>query len=252
MDFDVRIRKTKNIDLAGCRTIRLGDRIVETVKNFKYLGIVIDSRLQFGDQLSATVRNVNNKLHLMSKVRRSVNNFTALTIFKTMVLPYLEYAACFLIGCNQVDRIKLQRLQNRGLKLALNKDRLYGTITLHNEAKLATWENRTKAALCRLIFKYKYNDDYIICGRETRLHDGPVFRVDTPKTDWYARSASYVSRVTFNALPAHIRLLDDQTCFKRALKRHFYNVGEEGATAQGSSQSFAQSSRDNPGGSVRS
>lgn len=131
--------------------------------------------------------------------------------------------------------MKLQRLQNRGLKLAMNKVRLYNTEQLHAEAKIATWEKRTGIALCRLIFKYKYNEDYISSGRETRAHDGPVFQIDTPKTGWFTRSAAYMSRKIWNALPAHIRLIDNLDVFKRAVKTHFritgYGAGDEGAVA---------------------
>lgn len=196
----------------------------ETVEHFKYLGIFLDNKLQFQVQLNSTVKNVNNKLHLMSKIRRSLNQNTALTLYKAMVLPYLEYASCFLMGCNQAEKLKLQRLQNRGLKIALNRDRLYGTEQLHEDARLAYWDKRTKAAICKLIFKYKYSEGYVMSGIETRLHDGPVFHIDTPKTDWYARSVSYVSRNTWNSLPSYIRLLDNQDEFKRAIKRHFTRV----------------------------
>lgn len=100
---------------------------MESVEQFKYLGIILDDRLRFTPQLNSTIRSVNAKLYLLSKRRRSINIYTALTVFKSMVLPYLEYAACFLVGCNQSEKTKLQRLQNRGLKIALNKDRMYSS-----------------------------------------------------------------------------------------------------------------------------
>lgn len=77
--------------------------------------------------------------------------------------------------------MKLQILQNQGLKIAMNKERIYNTEQLHAEARIATWEKGTEAALCRLIYNYKYNEDYIISGRETRAHDRPVFQIDTQK-----------------------------------------------------------------------
>lgn len=167
------------------------------------------------------MKNVNNKLCMLSKIRRNVNNSTAVIIYKSMVLPYLEFASCFLIGCNQGDKKKLQRLQNRGLKIALNKDRLYGTEQLHIDAKISTWENRAMAAVCKLIYKHKYNDEYVISGIETRLDDGPVFYIVRPNTEWFARSTAYVSRKAWNSLPAQIRLIDNHDEFKRAIKRHF-------------------------------
>lgn len=148
-----------------------------------------------------------------------------------MVLPYLEYANCFMVGCNLSDKNKLQRIQNRGLKIALARDRLASTAQIHADARISTLEARTKMALCRLIFKHKYNEEYIdMRGLETWLHDGPIFNMDTPKTDWFARSSSYTSRKLWNSLPSEIRLIDDYNHFKLAIKGHFKTIqpGEGG------------------------
>lgn len=55
----------------------------------------------------------------------------------------------------------------------------------------------------------------------TRMHDGPIFKMDTPKSNIYARSTSYMSRQIWNALPSYIRLIDSYEHFKLAIKRHF-------------------------------
>lgn len=145
MNFDVKIRKDRGDNVTSLRDVRVQGQEIETVEKFKYLGVVIDHRLRFDVQLGNMLRSVNNKLYLLSKVRRCVNSSTALIIYKSMVLPYLEYANSFLIGCTQTEKVKLQRLQNRGLKLALAKDRLYNTDQLHKDGKIDRWETRTKA-----------------------------------------------------------------------------------------------------------
>lgn len=147
-----------------------------------------------------------------------------------MVLPYLEYANCFLVGCKVSEKAKLQRLQNKGLKIALGKDRLYSTEQLHNDAKISYWEIRTKIDLCRLIRKYKYSDDYISRRLDTRLHDGPVFHIDAPKSEWYKTTTSYVCREVWNSLPSGIRLIDNHDMFKRAGRNHFTTIGQESST----------------------
>lgn len=221
INYDVRIRKVSNKQALFNNDIQVDGQKIETVEKFKYLGIVIDGRRQFDVQLNSTIRNVNSKLYLQSRIRRCINNNTALIIYKSMVLPYLEYASCFLVSFRLSDKAKLQRLQNKGLKIALSKDRLFSTDLLHTEARIAYWETKTKAALCRLIHKYKYAEEYVVQRLDTRLHDGPVFHVDKPKTEWYKRSTSFVCRNIWNSLPSRIRLMDDHDLFKRAVKNHF-------------------------------
>lgn len=59
---------------------------------------------------------------MLSKLCVYVDNGSALKLFKSMVLPYLEYGNCFLVGSDLVNRTKLQYAQNRGLKIALNRN----------------------------------------------------------------------------------------------------------------------------------
>lgn len=150
INYDVRIRKVSNKQALFNNDIQVDGQKIETVEKFKYLGIVIDGRLQFDVQLNSTIRNVNSKLYLQSRIRRCINNNTALIIYKSMVLPYLEYASCFLVSFRLSDKAKLQRLQNKGLKIALSKDRLFSTDLLHTEARIAYWETKTKAAFVGL------------------------------------------------------------------------------------------------------
>lgn len=76
----------------------------------------------------------------MRKIRNNLDNETALLLFKSMVLPYAEFANCLLLGCIEHDKIRIQRAQNKGLKLALNKNRFYSSKILHKDANLASWE----------------------------------------------------------------------------------------------------------------
>lgn len=98
----------------------------------------------------------------------SVSLWISLNIFKSMVLPYIEYGNCFLAGSDLVSRNKL-RVQNKGLKIALNRNHRYSTNILHKEARLATWEVRAQIALTMLMFKYKYHEEFIVTDTMGRL-----------------------------------------------------------------------------------
>lgn len=219
MNFDNKLRRKQTADkLFPFKEVTVNQTRIVSVEQFKYLGVILDNNLRFGAQLSATIRSVNDKTYLLQKIRSSINRDTAIVLFKTMVLPYLEFASSLLIGCTQKEKVKLQRLQNRGLRLALGRNRLHGTIELHREGKLAGWEIRAKIALCRLVFKRKYDEEFLVERRDTRLMDGPVFAMVMPKSEYYRRSTSYESRRIWNTLPADIRRIDDFEVFKVRIK----------------------------------
>lgn len=122
------------------------------------------------------------------------------------------------------SRKKLQILQNRGLKIALNKNLLYSTRLLRKEAKLADRECRARLSACRLMFKYKNNQEFIVMnGPGTRIHDGPIFKQELPSNCNYLKFVPYQFRQERNNFPPHIRLINDYDHFTTVLKRHYWN-----------------------------
>lgn len=129
-------------------------------------------------------------------------------------------------NCKLKLNIKIQRVQNKGLKLALNKEMRYDTGILHKEARLASWEVRARLALMCLMFKYKSDESCLLTrslGSYTRSFDGPTFIQSRPSTDWYRRSISYISRKEWNALPVYIRCISETRKFKKELKLLYYH-----------------------------
>lgn len=228
MNFDVKIRNSKTAnDIPPFKEVFVKGEKIEAVEQFKYLGILLDNKLKFIVQLKATLSSVNQKVYLLQKIRRSINTNTAVLLFKTMVLPYLEFSNSFLIGCNQREKNKMQRLQNKGLKVALGRERRYNTVDLHREANLLNWEYRARISVCRLIYKHKYNEELLASGNDTRLHEGPVFSMDRPRSEYYKRSVSYESRRLWNTLPGDIRNIDDYNVFKLRIKGYYRNKYRE-------------------------
>lgn len=68
--------------------------------------------------------------------------------------------------------------QNRGLKSILNKNT--------QESGLASWEVIARLAATRMMFKYKFNVDNLEEHRlVTRLHFGPIFKLDKLNMESY-------------------------------------------------------------------
>lgn len=221
LNIDVKVKRSN----PKCFPVLSNDGvIIDTVETFSYLGISIDHSLKMDVHLNNCIRRAYSKIYMLIKLRVYMDKSAALSLYKSMVLPYIEYGNSFLLGSNTASKIKLQRIQNRGLKIALKRERRYSTDILHKEARLATWEVRARMALTRLMFKYKHQDEYIECdiGRSTtRLQSGPFFKLATPKTDKFKNSVSYLGRAEWNKLPAYIRCIDDYVKFKKEVKSLF-------------------------------
>ena len=69
-------------------------------------------------------------------MRSFLNEKAALLVYKNMLLQVLEYGELLLTGTKLDNKKKLQILQNKGLRCALNRDKFTGSIELHREAKI--------------------------------------------------------------------------------------------------------------------
>lgn len=125
---------------------------------------------------------------------------------------------------DEQQKRKLQSLINKGLKLALRRDRLCNTKILHKDARLASWETRARLALNKLMFKfkYKYKEDFLD-GVEgvTRSRMGTVYKLEKPNTSQFCNSVSYKCRKLWNDLPTWLRSIDTRDTFNVLLKAYY-------------------------------
>ena len=72
--------------------IKTSDKTIQFVNNFNYLGVTIDEQLTFTPYYNLVKRRMENEIFVMSKIRKYLDNTTALLIYKQAVLPSIEYA----------------------------------------------------------------------------------------------------------------------------------------------------------------
>ena len=69
-----------------------------------------------------------------------------------MLLPLLEYGDIFLSSATKENRKRLQVLQDKGLRCALNKDKDTSTDEMHNEVRLLQLKYRREQHLLNFMF----------------------------------------------------------------------------------------------------
>ena len=191
------------------------------VPSFKYLGMTLDSTLTFNAHVKAVLRNVSYKISLLAKMKTYLNNDIAIQIYKSMILPYLDYADVIFSRTNTANVDKLQRLQNRGLKVCQGYDVRYDTTALHKEAKIPFLRDRRNAHALNFMFKRKA-DRNLLNLREirTRAHDAPLFNVLTPRCEAAKRSVVYYGSSLWNDLTPQLRNTQDYFAFKAIQKKN--------------------------------
>lgn len=102
--------------------IYLGNTQVNYVDSYEYLGFIFYAYLNFEKQLSRTMQTVHAKSTILYKIRGFINPSTALQLYKSLVLPKLEYGDLFVSSCSFKSVEKLRKIQNRMLRLALRPE----------------------------------------------------------------------------------------------------------------------------------
>ena len=236
--LSINVKKTKGM-LLGTRSmvkkrhfipkLTIQGMAIDYVYQYKYLGVTIDEILSFRAHLNNTIKLVAHKILMLSKIRKYITEDAAIKIYKTMILPYVDYGDIFFINSNQQQTKKLQTLQNRALRICLNTRLQTPIKILHQSIQLPKLTARREAHLINFMYKYKNNEKYLNNRNvRTRLHDAPVFKTLKPNNEKYKNNVFYIGAVKWNNLPSHIRNIETYNKFKWNSKnwsiRQLYNT----------------------------
>jgi hypothetical protein len=101
-------------------SIYLKNKLLEHVKTIKYLGIIIESKLNFREHLIYTSTKCSKLIHALSKSAKQswgLKHEALNTIYKGAILPLMLYGVPVWIGvmakkCNKILYTRVQRLMN--------------------------------------------------------------------------------------------------------------------------------------------
>ena len=202
---------------------------IQYVHNFNYLGVLFDDRVCFTAYYRMVKRRVENKIFVLFKIRKYVDNATALLIYKQAVLPLLEYAGFVLVSCTIQQRRNLQTLQNNVLRLCkryLLRDRVQ-IQDLHNECNIIGLEQRRRKQLLRLMYLHSKKEGNLkIPVRRTRAAAKVQFNVPDRCTRKYMNSPFYKGNEMWNVLDVELQKSNSVLEFAKGLKNLYARYQE--------------------------
>ena len=136
--------------------------------------MTLDSSLTFNKHVNNVIQSVAHKIYMLGKIRPYITNNACIQIYKSMILPYIDYGDIIYASTNQLNLRKIQSLQNRCLKMC-GLRHTTPTQILCSLAQVAPRIKRRTAHLRNYMFKNTTNDE-LIDSRPilTRARDGPI------------------------------------------------------------------------------
>ena len=185
-------QKTKDMMLGRDKKLATLDDMtqnneISSVKNFTYLGVNLDDRLNFEKFVNGTIGRVNARLITFARIRKNVDVKTALLMYKQTILPILDYLCIVVNSSTQVKIKKLQPLQNRAVRII---EKLVSHIStqhmndLHVRLKLELLKDRRKRFMLKLMYKLSRDEENVDRYRPERvLRTAPKVKMKMEFTD---------------------------------------------------------------------
>ena len=227
----VNVSKTKVMTFGSPKTLKelpqyqvsYGGLPLQTVSSYKYLGLTMDSQLNFNLHVNRIFSSVSGKLKQFQRMRGFLNVDAALLVYKCMLLPILEYGDIFLSAASQVNRKKLQTLQNKGLRCALGIGADYSSNDLHAEAGLLKLKYRRDEHILNFMYDWSWDPDHAkavsTMSMATHSKSKRTLKVKRPRTEKYKKSLAYNGPKKWNALPQEFHDVSFKPAFKVMTRR---------------------------------
>ena len=194
--------------------ITMSGQILETVTVFKYLGVLLDGELKYDSYIEDLKKRAGYRIIQLARIRKYMTGKQAMQIFKSKIAPYFDYGDILYHGTSLLLTDRLQRLQNRALKICLRLHPLTPTATVHKKAKINYLEDKRTSHLLKFAFKKCQNrENRLLPTRATRANIGPMLKYVKAKKKIARRSVEYKAEVLWNHLPPPKRLIDDYNAF---------------------------------------
>jgi exonuclease III len=198
--------------------------VLEFVDEIKYLGIVIDSHLNFKSHISYIIKKIGSKINYLSRVGQFLSLWTKILIYKTIISPHFDYCSSILFDMNEENFKKLQKLQNRAMRVILQCHRLTPIIEMLNTLCWLSVKQRNAFHVLILVHKIvnkkcpeylcndlKFNKD--VHSYNTR--NAMDINIGKQNNVFFQRSLMVNGFKLFNSLAKDVRNLVDEKMFRR-------------------------------------
>ena len=138
--------------------LKVNGQPLERVTSYHYLGVTLDPSLTFDKHITKLIGKVSDKVMQLKRMRMFLSSEAAVLVYKNMILPMIEYGDIFLTAASKENRGKLQVLQNKAPRAALQVDKYYDTADLHSEVGLSKLKTRREQHLL--------TNFYVLCERQ--------------------------------------------------------------------------------------
>lgn len=128
------------------------DHVLNQVSDFKYLGVTLDQCMNFNDHVSNVVKKISKAIGIL-KYCRFLPRPVLLNLYNSIVLPHFDYCSTIFYPTSSHNMVRLQRLQNRAMRVILSASPHHHIEDMLNDLKWMSVKQRF--VFNHLVFMWK-------------------------------------------------------------------------------------------------
>lgn len=207
--------------------VQIDGEVVERVEAMKYLGVMLDEKLNFSEHIDYTIRKAARKFGVLCRVSRYLTDEAKIVVYKTIIAPHFDYCASILFLATKQQMKRMQILQNKVMRLILHCDRL--TPRLFMLECLQWMSVRQRIEYNTLVFVFRvtkgmapqYLTNTVVYGRDVHQHNtrqAADLRLPSYRKTCTQNSLFHKGYNLFNQLPENAKRTSNLREFKSLCK----------------------------------
>lgn len=213
--------------------INIDNQRIKHEVQIKYLGVILDSELNFHAHADYITRKFSKKVNFIARVGKHLSFYTKKLLYNSIAEPHLQFCATLLYSLPAYKIEQLQIIQNRAMRTILKYDRYAHIATMLRVLDMLTVRQKILFNVYVFVFKIKNKllPSYI-CDRvkffgdvhnyQTR-HCNDFILLEKCNSSQMLNTVLFKGLHDFNGLPTHIKNTKKLDTFK-ILMRNFLKV----------------------------
>ena len=144
--------KRTNIDIPD--TLQVENLIINRITHTKYLGLIIDERLSWKEHVNQLCTRLKSLFPIFYDIRNFIHLKHAQIIYHAMVLSRINYGLLIYGSADKNIMVPLQTLQNKLVKVLLNRNYRTPTNEIHDVMEILKVEDNYKLETLSFVHRF--------------------------------------------------------------------------------------------------
>ena len=206
---------------------------IKNVSNTKFLGTIIDDKLTWKYHIEHICKVISRNIGMMNKLKYSFTQNVLLSLYSTLVLPYINYGILAWGNCSSYLLERILLLQKKAMRVVSNVHFRYHTHTLFFSNNVLKVHDLYKLNLAVFMFqKYTHELPPALSNlfmTNNQIHQYPTrqvnhFHLPRTRTALMQDTFIYTGPKFWNSLPQNIKEIRNLSLLKLKVKKRLLSL----------------------------